>query len=192
MVSIVTSSIRNVLLLSACALAFTATTSVADTVEPIDLIYVVDPVVELPTDVEVAVEAPTDAVEPIDVLYAVDPVVELPTDVEAEVEVEAPVDVVEPIEVVYYVDPVVEWPTGVETEVEAPTDIIEDKVVEDVNEVPIEWVLRDFDPGIMYSAMGGVGLEDNSDEIASRAAEQAANRTIDNLETALPDTLPQQ
>ncbi len=155
MASILNSSIRKMLLLSACALAFAATTSAAETVEPIEVMYAVDPVVELPIEVEVAIDEPADIAE-------VEVVVEDPTDT-----------------------------TEVEVAVEEPADTLEDNVVESYNEVPIEWMLRDFEPGIMYSAMGGAGLEDNADEIASRAAEQAANRTIDNIETTLPDAPPQ-
>ena len=54
-------------------------------------------------------------------------------------------------------------------------------------DVPIEWVLRDGDQAVMYTMAGAGGIDDAAEEIASRAAETAANRSLDQIDATLPD-----
>jgi len=56
--------------------------------------------------------------------------------------------------------------------------------------VPVEWVIRDVDPVIMYSMAGAGGIDDPAEEVASRAAEQAASRSLDQIDASLPEDAP--
>jgi hypothetical protein len=111
-----------------------------------------------------------DEVAPIDV---VDPVIEEP-------EVGIPVDpTIEEPQII--VDPVIE-----ETEVEIVEDQPKDAV--DPFVIPTGWVLRDdADQVVMYNWRGG-GIDDTADDVASRAAEKAASRSLDQIDAALPDS----
>lgn len=85
-------------------------------------------------------------------------------------------------------DVVAEDETGVDTGVD--TDVVEVTVDESaettvgeevVDPVPVEWVLRDGEPDVMmYSMMGG--MEDPAEDIAARAAEQAATQAMDQID----------
>ena len=72
----------------------------------------------------------------------------------------------------------------VATEVVENSVVDETTAVEDVVEpVPVEWVERDGGPDvIMYSMMGFGGMEDPADDIAARAAEQAATQAMDHID----------
>ena len=48
-------------------------------------------------------------------------------------------------------------------------------------------MLRDADQVVMYNWRGG-GIDDTADDVASRAAEKAASRSLDQIDAALPDS----
>ena len=101
--------------------------------------------------------------------------------------------------VVDTVDETVEAPTDVVDEVVEVTDfsdqtgeVIDDKIADVVtggtDPVPVEWVERSFEPDVMYSMMSFGGFEDNADDVASRAAEQAANHALDSIDESNSNT----
>jgi hypothetical protein len=94
-------------------------------------------------------------------------------------ELVAPDDIVEPADVVESV--------AEEPDVEIVEDLPKD-AVDSVADVPIEWVIRDSDQIAMYSLTGAGGIDDTADDVASRAAETAANRSLDQIDAALPDS----
>ena len=132
-----------------------------------------------------------DIVESIDevtTIDAVDPVIEL---FEEEVILEEqPEDIFEPVDEVTVTD-------DVDPGIEEFEDVVilDDQALDagDIGEVgsgtdvPIEWVLRDGDQAVMYTMAGAGGIDDAAEEIASRAAETAANRSLDQIDATLPD-----
>jgi hypothetical protein len=141
---------------------------------------------------EVAV--PYDMVETVDAVMPiaiVDPVVEEPQEVALiEDAVPLPYDLVGSVDDVMpitVVDPVVDETKVIVALNDLPTEVVDDSTGGAVTEVPIEWVMRD-DPVFMYSMAGAGGIDDTAEEVASRAAEQAANRSLDQIDAALPES----
>ena len=58
--------------------------------------------------------------------------------------------------------------------------------VDPLADIPIEWMLRDADQVAMYSMSGAGGIDDAADDVASRAAEKLASRSLDEIDAALP------
>lgn len=88
------------------------------------------------------------------------------------------------------IDPVVEEPVEAAIFTDTLAEAVEDSAGESVTEVPVEWVMRDVDPVIMYSMAGAGGIDDTAEEVASRAAEQAASRSLDQIDASLPENAP--
>lgn len=88
------------------------------------------------------------------------------------------------------IDPVVEEPVEAAIFTDTLAEAVEDSAGETVTEVPVEWVMRDIDPVIMYSMAGAGGIDDTAEEVASRAAEQAASRSLDQIDASLPENAP--
>ena len=107
----------------------------------------------------------------------------------------APIDVVDPVieesEVGIPVDPTIEEPQIiVDPVIEEPeVEIVEDQPKDAVDPfvIPTAWMLRDADQVVMYNWRGG-GIDDTADDVASRAAEEAASRSLDQIDAALPDS----
>lgn len=123
-----------------------------------------------------------DEIELIEAVDAVDPAIESIEPVEL---IEA-VDLIEPLIIT---DPVNEIPGEVELELvtELQPDVPEVEVTDIPTEIPAEWQRNDFEPGVMYSTMS---FDSNADDIATRAAEQAAGRTLDQIDAAEPAAAP--
>ena len=100
-------------------------------------------------------------------------------------ELVAPYDIVEPVDEVAPIDVV--GSVTEEPEVEIVEDLPKD-AVDPLADVPIEWMLRDADQALMYSMSGAGGIDDTADDVASRAAEKAASRSLDQIDAALPDS----
>lgn len=113
------------------------------------------------------------------------------------------VDAVIPVDSLdYHGDPSAEPPVVVEVPDEPPTEAVDDKLVDaatdtgtdaatdaatdtatdDPTDVPIEWVQRGTEPEVMYSMTDSGSVEDNADDVAAHAAEQTANRTLDQID----------
>jgi hypothetical protein len=96
-------------------------------------------------------------------------------------ELSAPDDIVEAVDEVApidVVDPVIEEPE-VEIVEDQPKDAVDPFVI------PTAWMLRDADQVVMYNWRGG-GIDDTADDVASRAAEKVASRSLDEIDAALP------
>jgi hypothetical protein len=130
-------------------------------------------------------EAPVEAVEvalPVEAVESVDQ-----TEVPELYDMAETTDAVMPI---LAIDPVVEEPVEAAIFTDTLAEAVEDSAGESVTEVPVEWVMRDVDPVIMYSMAGAGGIDDPAEEVASRAAEQAASRSLDQIDASLPEDAP--
>ena len=112
-------------------------------------------------------------------------------------ELAAPDDIVEPVDEVAPIDvidqAIEEHEVGIQVDptIEEPWEpvMIEDQpkdAVDPLADIPIEWMLRDADQVVMYSMSGAGGIDDTADEVASRAAEKAVSRSLDQIDTAVP------
>jgi len=137
----------------------------------VDSVAIVDPVVDEPQDVALLSELPADMSDQSDA--AVSDMVKL---------VDAPM----PDGVL---DPVLDETKVIATLMDS-ADAVSDAAGGSMTDVPIEWVMRDGTPDIMYSMMGSGSIGDTAEEVASRAAEQAANRSLDQIDSTLPENTP--
>jgi hypothetical protein len=152
---------------------------------------IVDPVIEEPEvgiQVDPTIEEPQVIVDPTieEPQVIVDPVIEEPeVGIQVDPTIEEPQVIVDPVieepEVGIQVDPTIEEPWEPVMVEDQPKD-----AVDPLADIPIEWMLRDADQVAMYSMSGAGGIDDAADDVASRAAEKVASRSLDEIDAALP------
>ena len=153
-----------------------------------------DDIVE-PVDEMAPIDVIDQAIEEHEVGIQVDPAIEEPQ-VIVDPTIEEPQVIVDPVieepEVGIQVDPAIEEPQViVDPTIEEPWEpvMVEDQpkdAVDPLADIPIEWMLRDADQVAMYSMSGAGGIDDAADDVASRAAEKLASRSLDEIDAALP------
>jgi hypothetical protein len=154
-----------------------------DIVEPVDEMAPIDVIDQAIEEHEVGIPVDPTIEEP---QIIVDPVIEEPeVGIQVDPTIEEPQVIVDPVieepEVGIQVDPTIEEPWEPVMVEDQPKD-----AVDPLADIPIEWMLRDADQVAMYSMSGAGGIDDAADDVASRAAEKVASRSLDEIDAALP------